>query len=245
MNTNSNTYTFVFAIVLVSIVAGLLAFTSISLKEKQDNNIRNEKMQSILSTIGVDENRDNAGKVYKKFIKHELALKSDGSVDAEVNAFTINLKNEIKKDEDKQRYPIYLAEIDEKTVYVVPLQGNGLWDSIWGYFAIDTDKNTIRGCVFDHAAETPGLGAEIRESWFEDQFIGKQFLKKTGDFSSNNFVSVRTVKGGSKADDKHGVDAISGGTITSNKLSEMVEERLQHYLPYFEKNQTKGIQLKK
>ncbi|MEN8123429.1 MAG: NADH:ubiquinone reductase (Na(+)-transporting) subunit C [Bacteroidota bacterium] len=238
MNTNSNTYTFIFTIILVTLVAGLLAFTATSLKPLQEENIRNEKMQSILTTIGVDESRENAGAKYKDFIKEELALKSDGTIDENptVAAFKINLKNEIKKEPSKQRFPIYIAEIEGKITYVVPLQGNGLWDAIWGYLAIDTDENTITGAVFDHAAETPGLGAEIRETWFEEQFIGEQFLKTTGDFSANSFVSVKTVKGGSKADDKHGVDAISGGTITSDKLSIMVEERLQHYLPYFEKN---------
>ena len=238
MNTNSNAYTFIFAIILVTVVAGLLAFTATSLKPLQEENVRNEKMQSILSTIGVDESRDNSGAVYNDYIKKELALKSDGTIDENptVEAFKINLKNEIKKDPTKQRYPIYIAEIKGKITYIVPLQGSGLWDAIWGYLAVDADENTIVGAVFDHAAETPGLGAEIRETWFEEQFIGEQFLKTTGDFSANSFVSVRTVKGGSKADDKHGVDAISGGTITSDKLSIMVEERLQRYLPYFEKN---------
>lgn len=238
MNTNSNAYTFIFAIVLVTIVAGLLSFTAISLKDRQDANVRNEKMQSILSTIGVNESRDNASKVYKDYIKEEFALKADGSIDEnpEVKAFNINLKNEIKKEIKDQRFPIYIAEVNGKTTYIVPLQGTGLWDAIWGYLAIGADKNTIIGAVFDHAGETPGLGAEIREPWFEKQFTGKQFLKTTGDFSSNSFVSIKTVKGGSKAGDKHGVDAISGGTITSTRLSIMIKERLQHYLPYFEKN---------
>ena len=238
MNTNSNAYTFIFAIIMVIIVAGLLAFTATSLKPLQEENVRNEKMQSILSTIGVEESRDNAGNVYKDFIKKELTLKSDGTIDENpsVPAFKINLQNEIKKDPSDQRFPIYIAEVDGKTTYVIPLHGTGLWDAIWGYLAVDADENTITGAVFDHAAETPGLGAEIRESWFEEQYIGEQFLQTTGDFSADSFVSIKTVKGGSKADDKHGVDAISGGTITSNKLSLMVEERLQHYLPYFEKN---------
>ncbi len=238
MNTNSNAYTFIFAIILVTVVAGLLAFTATSLKPLQDENVRNEKMQSILSTIGVEESRDNAGNVYNNYIKQELTLKSDGTIDENptVKAFNINLKNEIKKDVAEQRFPIYIAEVNGKTTYVLPLQGTGLWDAIWGYLAIDADENTIVGCVFDHAKETPGLGAEIRETWFEEQYIGKQFLKTTGDFSANSFVSVKTVKGGSKLGDSHGVDAISGGTITSDKLSIMVEERLQRYLPYFEKN---------
>jgi len=236
MNTNSNTYTFLFAIGLVTIVAGILAFLATSLKQQQDDNVRNEKMQNILSTIGVVKTRDEAGAVYKDFIKKELAVKIDGTVDETVNAFTINLKNEIKKDPSEQRFPIYLAEKEGKTIYVVPLQGGGLWGPIWGYFSIDADENTVTGCVFDHAAETPGLGAEIRESWFEEQFIGKQFLKKTGDFTASNFVSIRTVKGGAKAGDKNAVDGISGGTVTSDFLSDMIEERMSRYLAYFENN---------
>ena len=238
MNTNSNVYTFIFAIIMVIVVAGLLAFMATSLKPLQDENVRNEKMQNILSSLGIIESRANAGNVYHDFIKKELTLKSDGTIDEDprVKAFDINLKNEIKKETSKQRFPLYIAEINGKTTYVIPLQGKGLWGAIWGYLAIDADENTIIGAVFDHAAETPGLGAEIRESWFEEQFVGKQFLKETGDFSDTSFVSVRTVKGGAKADDLHGVDGISGGTITADKLSFMIEERLERYLPFFENN---------
>lgn len=236
MNTNSNTYTFIFAFIMVTIVAGLLAFIAMSLKPMQMENVRNEKMQSILSSFGVDEPRDKAADFFGTYIKKQLALKEDGSVDESVNAFDINLKNEIKKDPSQQRFPIYIAEKDGKTIFIVPLQGIGLWDSIWGYIALDDDKNTILGAVFDHAGETPGLGAEIRESWFQKQFIGKQILKTPGDFSKNNLVSVKTVKGGAKANDIHGVDAISGGTVTSDKLSEMIHERLERYLPYFKNN---------
>lgn len=236
MNTNSNAYTFIFAIIMVIIVAGLLAFTSMSLKDIQESNVRNEKMQSILSSIGVDVDRDNAEASFEKYITKQLALKEDGTVDENTDAFTINLKNEIKKDPAEQRYPIYLAEKDGKQIYIVPLQGKGLWDDIWGYLSLDSDENTIIGASFDHKGETPGLGAEIRESWFEDQFIGDKILKEPGDFSDNNFVSVKTVKGGAAPDNVHGVDAISGGTITSTKLSEMIDERLERYLPYFANN---------
>jgi len=121
-------------------------------------------------------------------------------------------------------------------MYIVPLFGKGLWDDIWGYIALDSDKNTIVGATFDHKGETPGLGAEIREIWFQKQFVGKKIFDKPNDFSKNNFVSVCTVKGGAKADDTHGVDAISGGTVTSNKLSIMINERIQHYLAYFNKS---------
>jgi len=227
MDRNSNAYTFMFAIIMVVIVAVVLAFTATTLKPLQALNVKNEKMQSILSTIGVDVDRDHASTHFDEYIKQQLSLKPDGSVDESVDAFTINLSKEIKKDHDIQRYPIYIAEKDGKTFYVIPLYGSGLWDAIWGYLALDKDKNTIVGASFAHAGETPGLGAEINQSWFGNQYIGKTIFDK-----NNNFVSVKTIKGGAKADDMHGVDGISGGTITSDGVTKMVEERLKHYLPY-------------
>ncbi|WP_196895113.1 NADH:ubiquinone reductase (Na(+)-transporting) subunit C [Aureivirga marina] len=234
MDRNSNSYTFIFAIAMVVVIASVLAFLATALKPMQDANVRNEKMQNILSTIGVKVDRDQAPAEFDKYIKEQISLKEDGSIDKEVPAFDIDLKKEIKKKPGDQRYPVYTAEKDGKKFYIIPLYGAGLWDDIWGYVALEGDKNTVAGAVFDHKGETPGLGAEITQQWFEDQFIGKQILKEAnGDYTTNNFVSVKTIKGGAPAGDKHGVDAISGGTITSDGVSKMVSERLAHYLPYF------------
>ncbi|MCF6214390.1 MAG: NADH:ubiquinone reductase (Na(+)-transporting) subunit C [Flavobacteriaceae bacterium] len=230
MNRNSNAYTFLFAIILVVVVASLLAFVSESTKEKRAMNVKLEKMQSILSTIGVDVSREECGVLFKKYIKEELSLKEDGSVDTTIKAFDINLKHETKKAVNEQRFPIYVAEKDGKKFYVVPLFGAGLWDAIWGYISLADDENTVVGASFDHKGETPGLGAEINQSWFEDQFIDEQIME------GSKFVSVKVVKGGTPTSDKHGVDAISGGTITSDGVSLMIEERLQRYLAYFKNN---------
>ncbi|MDO3695875.1 NADH:ubiquinone reductase (Na(+)-transporting) subunit C [Wenyingzhuangia sp. chi5] len=232
MNRNSNAYTFVFAIIIVTIIAGLLAFAATSLKPLQDANVKAEKMQNILGTIGVTGiSREEAQGAFDQYIKEQLALTQEGTVDKNTDAFKIGLKNEIKKSVKNQRYPLYVAEKDGETFYIVPLYGSGLWDAIWGYIALASDKNTIVGANFDHKGETPGLGAEITTDWFQAQFKGKKILDE-----SNNFVSVTAVKGGAKSGDTHGVDAISGGTITSNGVSNMIEERLSHYLPYFKNN---------
>jgi len=231
MDRNGNAYTFIFAIVMVVIIAAGLAFTATTLKPMQAENVKNEKMQNILSTIGVVSSRDEASEKFGEYIQEELALKSDGSVDKEVDAFTLELNKEVKKPADKQHYPVYVAKKDGNTLYVIPLYGSGLWNAVWGYIALKDDKNTIVGASFDHAGETPGLGAEINQYWFEDQYIGKTIFDE-----NNNFVSVKAVKGGAKPGDMHGVDGISGGTITSDGVSNMIEERLEHYLPYFKKN---------
>ncbi|MCF6297920.1 MAG: NADH:ubiquinone reductase (Na(+)-transporting) subunit C [Flavobacteriaceae bacterium] len=230
MNRNSNAYTFIFAIILVVVAASLLAFVSESTKERRANNIKLEKMQNILSTIGINVSREEAGEVFTNYVKQELSLKLDGSVDVNVKAFDVNLNHELKKNKNEQRFPIYVAEKDGKKYYVIPLYGAGLWDAIWGYMAFADDENTIVGASFDHAGETPGLGAEINQSWFEDQFIGDQIMK------GSKFVSVKVVKGGTPESNKHGVDGLSGGTITADGVSAMIEERLKHYLAYFKNN---------
>ena len=237
MDKNSNIYTFVFAIVMVTLIAGLLSYTATSLKPLQEKNVKAEKMQKILSTIGVEVSREEAEVSFATFIKGQLALKKDGTVDAASNAFELSLKKEVKKDAVDQRFPLYVAEKEGKTFYVIPLYGAGLWDAIWGYIALGEDKNTIIGANFDHKAETPGLGAEITTDWFQAQFKGKTLLKDLNEgYIADNFVSVKAIKGGAKAEDAHGVDAISGGTITSDGVSDMVQERLARYLPYFKNN---------
>jgi Na+-transporting NADH:ubiquinone oxidoreductase subunit C len=231
MDRNGNIYTFIFAIVMVVIVAAALAFTATTLKPLQAENVKNEKMQNILSTIGVEVDRDQSKEKFEEFIKEQLALTADGTVNDSIEAFNIDLFKETKKSHDDQNYPIYIAEKEGKTFYIVPLFGAGLWKEIWGYIALDSDKNTIIGASFDHAGETPGLGAEINQSWYEDQYIGKTIFDE-----NNNFVSVKAIKGGAKPGDNHAVDGISGGTITSDGVTNMVEERLKNYIPYLKNN---------
>jgi Na+-transporting NADH:ubiquinone oxidoreductase subunit C len=231
MDRNSNLYTFIFAIVMVIVVASALAFTATTLKPLQAENVRKEKMQSILSTIGVNVDRDEAGNLFTDYVKQEVALNADGTENTEVDAFGIDLMKETKKPAAEQAFPLYIAEKEGKKYYVVPLWGAGLWKEIWGYVALDEDKNTIIGASFDHASETPGLGAEINQGWYEDQYIGKTILDENG-----NFVSVNALKGGADPNDMHAVDAISGGTITSEGVNKMLDERLKNYLPYFKNN---------
>ena len=170
MNRDSNSYTFIFATAMVFVVASTLAFTASSLKSLQAENVRKEKMQNILSTIGIHTDREQAQNLYKKYINRTLALDHHGNVDENVDAFQIKLNNEIKKPEKEQRFPLYKALVDNMSYYIIPLRGSGLWDAIWGYIALKSDINTIQGAVFDHKAETAGLGAEITQQWFMDRF---------------------------------------------------------------------------
>ncbi len=248
MDRNSNLYTILFAAVVVTVSAVLLAVAVMVLKPAQERNKRQEKMTDIMYTIGLDKEALTAKaaaeglklnyklieKYFKKYFIKQYALKADGTVDENVNAFDINMKAEIKKPAEQQRYPIYIADMDGHKYYVIPLYGKGLWDDIWGYIALNEDLNTVKGVKFGHKGETPGLGAEITKKWFENQFKGEKIFDKDGTFKGIT-LSKTNKDPENKDKEDHEVDAISGSTLTSNGVTNMLQERLKHYLPFFEK----------
>jgi len=189
-------------------------------------------MQNILSSVGINVTRDESEDLYMDYISEELSLKSDGTIDDDIQAFDINLALEVKKDSDTQRFPLYIANVENEKFYVIPLRGAGLWAEIWGYIALKEDINTIKGVSFDHKSETAGLGAEITEDWFINSFTDEKINDSQG-----NFVGVYLTKSNNdpRNEDKmdNEVDAISGATITGDGVSDMIIERVQNYLPYF------------
>lgn len=231
MNRDSNAYTFIFATIMVLVVASALAFTASSLKDLQASNVRKEKMQNILATIGIETDREQAETLYNKYIVEELSLVTGGKIDLDSDAFELELNNELKKPLEEQHFPLYVANVEGVKSYVVPLRGAGLWNAIWGYIALKEDKNTIQGAVFDHVGETAGLGAEITQQWFQDRFVGEKVFDTDG-----NLVGINVSKTNNDPKDldkeDHEVDAISGATITGDGVTDMIKERLQHYLPY-------------
>ena len=235
MDKNSNIYTFLFVGVMVIGIASILAFTSQTLKPMQKENVKNEKMQNILSTIGINVSREEAEGLYSKYIKEELALKIDGSVNESLNPFSeINLAKELKKDYENQHFPLYVAEVESEKYYIIELRGVGLWDAIWGYISLKSDFNTINGVSFDHKGETAGLGAEITKDWFKESFVDEKVFNDNGEL-----VGITVLKGNNDPKNQnktdHEVDAISGSTITGDGVTNMIKERLNNYLPYLEK----------
>lgn len=232
MNRDSNKHTYIFAVLMVLSVAFVLSFTSESLKDLQNANVKKEKMQNILSSVGINVTRDESEDLYMDYISEELSIKSDGTIDDDIDAFDINLALEVKKDSETQRFPLYIANVENEKFYVIPLRGAGLWAEIWGYIALKEDINTIKGVSFDHKSETAGLGAEITEDWFIDSFTDEKINDSQG-----NFVGVYLTKSNNdpRNEDKmdNEVDAISGATITGDGVSDMIIERVQNYLPYF------------
>ncbi len=241
INKNSNGFTFMFAIVMVIVVAVLLSLAAIWLGPFQAQNVKLEKMQNILGSIGIKSEAKEAEKIFNQYIKEQVVLDNKGEkVTGDITAFDIDLKKELDKAKtgkaDKQLFPLFVFNKDRKLYYIIPVRGKGLWGPIWGYVALEGDMNTVHGASFGHKGETPGLGAEISTEEFQKQFVGKKIFDNLG-----NFVSVKVVKGGAAPGDDHGVDAISGGTITSNGVTEMLKRTLGNYMSYFKRmNKSNG-----
>jgi Na+-transporting NADH:ubiquinone oxidoreductase subunit C len=233
---HTNKYIFVYSIIMVVVIAVSLTIVAVLLKPAQEENIRIEKMQNILAAVNVPVTeipKNQVSEVYSKFIKTAIGVNNKGDV-VETDAkkvFAIEMSNELKKPVEKQVLPVFIAVLENgDTADVVPLRGKGLWGPIWGYISFKNDFNTVFGVVFDHKGETPGLGAEINQDWFMKPFIGKQIFA-----DDEKLVSIAVVKGGAKHGDIHGVDAISGGTITSKGVQKMLLDNLTNYEAYFKK----------
>jgi len=230
MNRNGNTYTFIYASVMVIIVAAILSYTAITLKPYQKRNIEIEKKKNILASINVETTAIDAESIYAQKITSSYLINSKGEkVDGD--AFIVDLKVEHSKPIEDRVLPVYEADFgDEGTKFVIPLRGSGLWGPIWGYIALDSDLNTVYGATFDHQGETPGLGAEISTLAFRAPFKGKTIFN-----DNNEFVSLIVAKTSEAAPANQRVDAISGGTITSKGLQQMLYDDLACYVEFFNK----------
>ncbi len=217
---DSSAYIIFYSVVMVVLVAVVLAVTSLSLQDKQNANIMNEKKDAITASMG------EAIGTYDQLI-NAFAVDNSGKVIESISADdALNMLFDLPAAFADGTYPVF--ENKENGEVVIPLTGKGLWDDIWGYIALEGDMNTVKGVVFDHAGETPGLGAEIATPKYQAQFPGKEI------FNNGELVSISVVKGGAEEGDKHGVDAISGGTKTCDGLENMIRNCLTYYVPYFE-----------
>ena len=241
----TNAYIFRYASIMVIVAAAVLSTAAMLLKPYQEKNMAIEKMGSILesaSITGIE--TEETIEMFNRYVTESIVVDQNGEVaesQQEGNmedgtAFKINMKEQLynKSKGNDYQLPIYVINNDGKKIYIFPMLGAGLWGNLYGNLAINEDFNTIYGVTFSHDKETPGLGAEITESFFQDQFVSKQIFDANG-----NFTAVKVVKGGvrtlPKAEQNHGVDALSGGTITGVGVEDMIKDVLEAYLPYIEK----------
>ncbi len=248
---HSTNYVLGFVLAMTVGVALVLALLSSSWKAKSKENEAIFNKRAILMAV-----KDHLGEMDPKTMSDEEVLSvfeqsvnqtvldmSGTQIDAAAveaaghkggAAENIDMKKEKKKPEAERILPLFTYNKDGKDFYILSIRGNGLWDEIWGYIALENDLNTIAGAAFDHQGETPGLGAEIKDNAaFSRQFKGEKIFTSAGEY-----VSVDVVKGGAAPDNIHGVDGISGATVTANGVAEMLKRGIQYYLPYL--NTLKG-----
>jgi Na+-transporting NADH:ubiquinone oxidoreductase subunit C len=213
MNKESNVYIIFYSTVMVVVVAVLLAVAALSLKDRQDANILNEKKNAILASLGATDQN------YDEFI-NAYAVNAEGEMIEGEDVFV--LLQDLKGSFEQGKFPVFEAQ-DGRVV--LPITGSGLWGPIWGYIALESDMNTVSGIVLDHSGETPGLGAEIATPAHQSMYKGKQL------FEGDEFVSITLKKGGASEGNTHEVDAITGGTKTSDGVSAMIKGSVENYLP--------------
>ncbi len=242
-NTDKNVYTVAFAAVMVVVVGSLLAFLASSLSSRVKENERFEKQQNILYAMGVNDNVEDGGvsfigtdvveDKFSQYIKKQLVIKGDSVIDNN-EAYLIDMKKQLalyKKGETPE-LPLFIGEKDDKEFYIIPMYGKGLWDAIWGFVALD-NKMVVQGIFFDHKGETPGLGANINQRYFMDDFTGESIMQDT------RYAGISVAKGNNdplndrKEDGK--VDALAGATITGNGVSAMISESVNLYKDYLTK----------
>jgi Na+-transporting NADH:ubiquinone oxidoreductase subunit C len=231
--TDSNGYTIIFSIVMVIVVGALLAFFANFTKADRVKNDQVKAQIDILNAIGVEADRSNATEMFEKYIKEQKVIEGE-KVSDDDKAYLIDVKKELDnaKNGKTQKLPLFIAEKEGKPVYILPVRGNGLWDAIWGYIALNEDLKTINGVYFDHKGETPGLGANITEKFFTDDFKGESLYNESGDFKGVEISKSNADPNNADKSDNQ-VDAISGATITGNGVGAMINSGIRSYLPYF------------
>jgi len=241
----SNGYIFRYAAIMVIVAAALLSTAAMLLKPFQERNMAIEKMGGILSSAKIEgvEKEETIIK-FNEYVTESIVVDQEGNVVESLidgnkedgAAFKLNMKKQLYQKSKGMDFnlPIYKVNKEGEIIYIFPLMGTGLWGPIWGNIALSDDLNTIVGVTFDHKGETPGLGSEITTTDFTNQFVGKKIFDE-----NNQFTSILVVKGGVKTLAQnlqiHGVDAISGGTITCNGVNDMLQYVIESYLPYIEK----------
>lgn len=243
VNKDSNVYTIIFTVIMVVVVGSLLAGFASGLKPMITVNEEAEKQQNILYAMNVNDNEgdgdvvfiptDRVGAEFSKYVTKQIVIEGD-KVTENDQAYLIDIKKEGTKAKDPnyvRRLPLMVGEKDGKELYIVPVRGKGLWDAIWGFVAMDKSM-TIQGVYFDHKGETPGLGSEIKQRYFMDDFVGESFL------NGNAFEGIKVAKGNNDPlnEDKtdYEVDALAGATITGDGVSAMLKKDVKMYLPYFQ-----------
>lgn len=230
MKTNSNSYTIIYSVVMVIVVAFLLAFVFQALKPAQDANVALDKKKQILYALNIRNlNDEEAAAKYKEVVLSDDILDENGRVveKGEPGAENHGFKQDSKGFKEG-KLALFTCNVDGKTKYVIPVYGMGLWGAISGYIAVNDDKATVYGAYFNHESETAGLGAEIKDNQkWQELFQGKKLF--AGD-STKIALSVSKKPENPETE----VDAVTGATLTSNGVTDMLHTCLSKYIKFLQ-----------
>jgi len=232
----SNLYIILYAAAITIVCGGALAFASQSLKPLQDANIELERKKNILATVMQLKEGDDVVKLYSSLVK-ERVIDFQGNIKTGVKASSVIIAEQYKRKPEERLLPIYEFRNQSDTSKienaVMPVFGYGLWNNIWGFVALKSDLNTVQGVKFEHAGETPGLGARITGDDIQIRYKGKMV------FDGDNIRSIVMQKGEGVdySSDAHKVDGMSGATLTAKGVNNMLKDYFACYENYLKKNQ--------
>ncbi len=237
----SNTYIYLFSGIMTIVLGGMLSFAAEVLKPFQKKQIELDTKKQILGAVMQLNEQDDVLAIYDDKIQSIVVTYNGDVVEQDDSgkpliAEKVNIEKNFKLDPKERLFPVFKYNEGDKTTYILPIFGNGLWNNIWGYVALGDDFNTIKGIALDHRGETPGLGARITEKEVQERYKSKKVYN-----SSQELVGVSMVKGEGKGPhDDHHIDGMAGATITGNGVNEMILNYLGYYENYFKKEKQRN-----
>lgn len=236
---HSKPYSIVFVLAVTIVFGLLLSLAASGLRGRQQFNAEVNVKRNILIAVGLlDRDADvesvEIDAMYTDSVR-SFAVDRDGAVIEGVAGESLDLEVVLQDpDSSRHHYPVFVVETGgQPSVYAIPVFGKGLWSTLYGYLALEADLETVRGMTFYEHKETPGLGAEIEQAWFQDNFVGKKIYDRTGALRTTQVVKG-LVEDRVPADERqYYVDGISGATMTGRGVSNLLETKVALYEPYF------------
>lgn len=239
MNTSSNSYTMTFAVAICVVVSSVLAVLANVLKDTQADAKEFDRQKNVLKAVGLYDpsaaeqpSREQLEKLFEDRIDEVVVdTKTGDTVDGKTAKDLVDLNKD-----DPERYRVAATATDESgklAAYVLPISGKGLWSTLYGYLALEQDKDTVRGITFYEHKETPGLGGEVENPKWTAKWVGKKILAD-GELRSIT-VKKGTVDESIPEQKQHFVDGLSGATITSKGVERFVKADLAAFAKYLEK----------
>lgn len=236
MNTSSNGYVLGFAVAVCIAMSTALALTANSLRETQAAAAEFDRQKNVMLVAGLIEPGDPRSQkelqaLYQERVDEQVLDMQTGTIDASMTPASVGAMTDPTA---KKRYRVLAVAKDEQgrpSGFVLPIQAKGLWGPMFGYIALESDADTVRGITFYQHKETPGLGGEVDNDAWKAQWPGKTVLDEKGDLVGVT-VKKGTVDPSIPREKKHYVDGLSGATITSNGVTRGLESELESYRPY-------------